>query len=146
MIYWDTSALVKLYTWESDSETFVELLANSSDPVCSSIVTYVEVLCAAYRKEQAGDLHRGCAAAVAARFAADSKRGSILAVPCGEDVIQRARRIVHTSSRRTRPVMIRSLDAVHVASAWVMGAESIVSTDARLRQVAAWTGLRPWPK
>ena len=145
MTYWDTSALLKLYVHEADSGFFVNLLRESESPVCTSSLTSIELLCAANRKEHARDLRPGEAAKAADRFLADSKDGNFVHVPCGNEIILRTRHIVQAAFKQSRPIMIRSLDAIHVASALAAGAQTLVTTDRRLRAVAESAGLTVFP-
>ena len=56
MIYWDTSALLKLYVAEPDSAYFLRLAEESEEPICSSAIVMTEALAAFHRKQHAGDL------------------------------------------------------------------------------------------
>jgi predicted nucleic acid-binding protein len=143
--YWDTSALLKLYVPEDDSGYFLGLVVSSDQPVVSSAIAAVEMLCAVYRKESVGDLKDGGALAAYRRFLGDCRAGRIVLVPYGEQVFTTAEEIVRLAFRRARPVMVRSLDAIHVASAVTARARVMVATDARLRQVAAMANLKLAP-
>jgi len=143
--YWDTSALLKLYVPEDDSGYFLGLVAASDQPLVSSAIAAVEMLCAVYRKESAGDLKGGGALAAYQGFLGDCRAGRIVLVPYGEQVFTAAEEIVGLAFRRARPVMVRSLDAIHVASAVSARARVMVATDARLRQVAAMAKLKLAP-
>jgi predicted nucleic acid-binding protein len=143
--YWDTSALFKIYVPEDDSGYFVDLIVSSGQPVVSSAIAMTEMLCALYRKECAGDLKRGGALATYRKFAGDCRAGRIVLVPCGEQVFTAAEEIVRLALGRARPVMVRSLDAIHVASAVTARARIMVATDTRLRQVAAMVKLKLMP-
>ena len=145
MNYWDTSALLKLYVPEDDSGYFLNSVVTSDQPLVSSAIAAVEMLCAVYRKECIGDLKRGGALATYQRFLGDSREGRIVLVPYGEQVFTAAEEIVRLAFRRARPIMVRSLDAVHVASALTARARVMVATDTRLRQVAAMAKLKLAP-
>jgi predicted nucleic acid-binding protein len=71
--------------------------------------------------------------------------GALVLVPCGEQVFTAAEEIVQLAFRRAGPVMVRSLDAIHVASAVTAQARVMVATDTRLRQVAAMAKLKLAP-
>ena len=145
MNYWDTSALLKLYLPEDDSGYFLDSVVASDQPLVSSAIAAVEMLCALYRKESVGELKRGGALAAHQRFLGDSREGRIVLVPYGEQVFTAAEEIVRLAFRRARPVMVRSLDAIHVASALTARARVMVATDTRLRQVAAMAKLKLVP-
>jgi predicted nucleic acid-binding protein len=143
--YWDTSALLKLYVPEDDSGYFLDLVVASDQPIVSSAIAAVELLCAVYRKESVGDLKSGGALAAYRRFLGDCRTGRIVLVPYGDQVSTAAEGIVRLAFRRAQPVMVRSLDAIHVASAVTARARVMVATDARLRRVAAMARLKLAP-
>jgi predicted nucleic acid-binding protein len=143
--YWDTSALLKLYVPEDDSGYFLDLVVASDQPIVSSAIATAEMLCALYCKECAGDLKSGGALAAYRKFLGDCRAGRIVLVPYGEQVFTAAEEIVRLAFRRARPVMVRSLDAIHVASAVTARARIMVATDTRLRQVAAMAKLKLMP-
>ncbi len=145
MNYWDTSALFKVYAPEDDSGYFLDLVVSSDQPIVSSAIATAEMLCALYRKEWAGDLHSGGALATYRKFLGDCQAGRIVLVPYGEQVFMAAEEIVRLAFRVARPVMVRSLDAIHVASAVTAQARVMVATDARLRTVAAIAKLKLVP-
>ena len=145
MNYWDTSALIKLYAPEPDSSYFLDLIARAQHPPLTSDIARAEVLCTLYRKEYAGDLKAGAAATLFARFMSDTAAGRIVLIPNGVDVTGEAETLVGQAYRQTRPLPIRSLDAIHVASALVSRATAVVATDTRLRDAAALMGLETLP-
>ena len=145
MNYWDTSALIKLYAPEPDSPYFLELIAQAEEPLLSSDITHAEVLCTLYRKEHAGDLAVGAAESLFDRFLGDTDVGRIVLIPNGLEVTQRAHALVKQAYSQPQPLLIRSLDAIHVASALTAPATTVVATDTRLREVAKLLGLAVLP-
>ena len=146
MIYWDTSALIKLYVPEPDSRVFIDLLASSNAAVVTADITSVEVLCTLHRKEAAGDLRPEDAKARFERYLADTHSGRIILVPNGRDITATAQRVVAHAYQQSPPLFIRSLDALHIASAIIASAKAVVATDRRLRDVATLMGLTVLPK
>jgi predicted nucleic acid-binding protein len=100
------------------------------------VIGAVEILCALTRKAQAGDVRRADASKAMNRFATDCAKGRIVQLRYGDEMASQAKERVEPMFARRRPVMIRSLDAVHVTSALSVRAEEIVTTDARMREVA----------
>lgn len=142
MNYWDSSALVKLYTPEPDSEQFAELQQTAREPAYASAIADVEVRCALHRKELLREIAPGTALRLYDKFLSDCAIGRILRVPFGNDVIARAAEVVRVASqRRSKPILIRSLDAIHIASALVINASTLVAADSRLREVASLNSL-----
>ena len=145
MNYWDTSALLKLYVPEHDSGFFLDLIAGSDEPVVSSALATIEVLCSLFRKELSGDLRPGGATAVFRRFRADCREGRIGLIPYGQDVAEKAEELIQRVYARRRPVMIRALDLIHLASAAVSRATIVVATDKRQRNLASILRFRLIP-
>jgi predicted nucleic acid-binding protein len=143
--YWDTSALFKLYVRESDSPYFLNLAGESDEAIATSTISAAELLCAAYRKERAGELIPGGAAAVLQAFLKDCAEGRIVAIPYGEDVTAAVREVVKAAYSRPLPLMIRAMDAIHAGSAKAARAKTLVATDARLREAAALVKLKALP-
>jgi len=145
MIYWDTSALVKLYVAEADSPYFLQLITDTDDPVVSSAVVTTEILCVLYRKEQARALKPGAARCVYLKFGTDVRTGRILTIPYGRDVELEAEKLVRFVYTQPHPVLMRSLDVIHIATALSSRARTLAATDARLREAASLAGLNLLP-
>lgn len=146
MNYWDTSSLIKLYISESDSSYFLNLAKNSQSPLMSSDVSRQEILCTLYRKEQTKELKANAAQKLFAKFLADESKGRILIIPNGRDVVAESEHVVRQAYQNTSPIMLRNLDAIHVASALVAKATTVVATDKHLRDVAQLMGLDVLPE
>ena len=145
MAYWDTSAIVKLYVAEDDSPDFLRLVVGMDEPILSSAITTTEVLCTLRRKEYSGALKRGGARAIFRRFSADVDAGRILTIPYGPDIEAEAEKLVRLAFAQPRPVMVRSLDVIHVSTALSSKAKLVIATDVRLREAAALAHLRVLP-
>ena len=145
MAYWDTSALVKLYVAEADSPYFLQLIAKSDEPVVSYAIAAAEVLCVLYRKEHARALKRGAARRLYRKFQTDVNAGRILTIPFGRDVEVEAEKLVRLVFAQPKPLLIRSLDLIHVSTALSSKATRLVATDARLREAATLAGLNLLP-
>jgi predicted nucleic acid-binding protein len=146
VIYWDTSALIKLYVPEPDSATFLHHMKDTETPPVTADITSTEVLCTLYRKETVGDIIQGGADILFKRYLEDTVAGRIVLVPNGRDVTTAAQRLVSYAYSQPKPTYIRSLDALHVASALAVNAEAVIATDKRLRKVAVLMGLQVVPK
>jgi len=81
MMYWDTSAILKLYVPEKDSAYFLDLIARTDEQVLTSAIASMELLCAFERKERDGDIKPGGADAAFDKFLNDTRRGRIIEVP-----------------------------------------------------------------
>lgn len=145
MRYWDTSALLKLYVPEPDSAYFLDLISTSDEPVVTSAIAAAEVLCALFRKESATDLRPDGARALFRRFRADSQAGRILLVPHGVDLLQEMEKLARLAFEMRSPILIRSLDLIHLASAALSRATALVATVQRVRNLGALLGMELLP-
>jgi len=143
--YWDTSALLKLYVPEPDSAWFLDLISGTPEPVATSAIAAAEVLCALSRKEASGDLKAGGAKVLFRRFRADCQAGRVVLIPYGLDLVEEMEKLSRLASQRRPPVMVRSLDLIHLASAVVSRAAALVATDQRLRDLGAMYGMELVP-
>ncbi|MBN1675395.1 MAG: type II toxin-antitoxin system VapC family toxin [Kiritimatiellae bacterium] len=141
MIYWDTSCVLKLYAPEPDSEACLVLAEGSPKPLLSSEVLEVELYYALRRKEMAGALKRGAAERLFKTFRGDVEEGRIALLPLGRDVIAHALELGRECLKHKPPVLLRSLDGIHLATARVATCGRIVTTDERMRRAAALLGL-----
>jgi predicted nucleic acid-binding protein len=145
MTYWDSSALLKLYILEPDTPYFLQLVAGTDDQILTSTIAAIEILCATYRKESAGDLKPGGAAAAFDKYLDDVRLGRIIEIPFGKDVVDEARKLLKHGYGSHRRILIRSLDIIHVASAKVSGTKLVVATDTRLRDAASHANMKVLP-
>ena len=123
-LYLDSSALVKLVTREPESAALLSLLEPRPE-VVSSVLARVEVLRAVARvRDSKRTLER--ARAVLSRVVLVAMDGPIL-----------------EAAATVAPVDLRSLDAIHLATALTLRPEieAIVSYDARLNEAAKAVGL-----
>lgn len=145
MKYWDTAALVKLYVEEPDSDYFETLLAETKEPILSSMIAVSELLCTLYRKERDGDIKVGDAKAALSRFTKGVESGVIRRIPHNVEVDAEAGRLAQLAYSQPKPVRIRALDLIHAASAVVGNADAFITTDLRLRQLVSLAGLKLFP-
>lgn len=121
MIYLDSSALLKLLVEEPESEALERWLQDhAGTPLVTSGLARVEVVRAVRRHDDG--------LVPAAHALADQ----LDTVPVSPSVLQRAADL---------PGGLRSLDAVHVASALVLGTPTVVAYDHRLLAAARDAGL-----
>jgi predicted nucleic acid-binding protein len=144
MSYWDSSALVKLYAREPDSPLFLAHL-RAGVAIVTSQIGRLELWTTLCRKEATGDLGPGDAARALADFDTDSASGLLRVDALGPSV---TRQFESTISRfyGARPaVPLRTLDAIHVATAITAGESQFVATDRRLRDVVIALGMSVFP-
>jgi predicted nucleic acid-binding protein len=117
-VYFDSSALIKRVVAEPESDELVDYLDRcyeAGDVLASSSLAWVEVsravLARVKRQEAAGQL-------------IDDAMSGIDERPMTSEVVSVARRI--------EPMILRSLDALHLATAVVVDADLVVTYDDRL--------------
>jgi len=136
VIYLDTSWLVKLYVEEEDSAAVRKIVAADDDVLVSDLA-YVEFHSAIERRRRERKLVPRAAAGLVTRFRDDWKKRDRLAL--SHDVVVRAAELVATHP-------LRSLDALHLASALIFAAGApekpqFGAKDARLVAAAKAEGL-----
>ena len=145
MIYWDTSCVLKLYAEEEDSATYLDLASASEGPLISSEVLLVEVYYALQQKELRNEIKRGATEPILRKFRDDVVRARLSLLPFGADVAARAVDAARSCYGSNPPIMLRSLDGAHLATALVAGIRDIATTDERMRSAAVLLGLRVVP-
>ena len=130
-MYLDTSVLVKLYVREADSEFYGRLV--DGQPVSSSMLAYTEVWAALAAKERAGSITRGTRSDAWRLFEQDVAEDRIGLIPISDAIVRRANSLVERVHPR---VALRSLDALHLASADQLQDWPLVTHDLRMRQAA----------
>jgi uncharacterized protein len=134
--YIDTSVLVKRYVKEADTSWAVGLLRRYR--VLSSAIAPLEAVSALARRQAAGDLTRRDFTATLARLARDRAYWGLVEVT--SEILDRAEGLVRRGDLRT-------LDAIHLASALSFGEETglqlvFITADQRQGEAARLAGLR----
>ena len=145
MSYWDTSALAKLYVNEPDSVLFEHKSATETQAPVTGRVTLFEMRRAVFRKEADGFLRPLFAETILQKLDADVQAGGVRVAEGDLTVLAEFDRIMPACYRRNPPLPIRTLDALHLASARVAGETEIVATDKRLREAALVLGFTLFP-
>ena len=135
-MYLDTAILVKLLVREPDSNFYAKLVEGQ--PAWSSDVVLTECFAALLRKEREGAINRGHRRAAFSQVESDAASGRLNLVPLATDVLRAANVILE----RVHPtVPLRSLDAIHLASAERCRSWPLCSNDARVRAAASHLGF-----
>jgi predicted nucleic acid-binding protein len=144
MQYWDTSTLAKLYVSEPDSARFAAYLA-ATGPAATSELTRWEFFRVLARKEAEGLIPTGTAEAIFGSFLADVAAGKVTLVPMNSPAETRFQQLVLRLHRLSPPLVVRTLDGIHIAAADLHGADALVATDTNMRKCAAALGLKLYP-
>jgi predicted nucleic acid-binding protein len=133
-VYVDSSALVKLYVPEAESEVLDEFLQGRTDILISELVL-TEVISAVARRRRESALTAEQASLI--RNALMSDAGVFRKLDLNPAIHRNAERILLS----TGPTPLRTLDALHIALALGGGAEHIITFDSRMAEAAALHGL-----
>lgn len=134
MMYWDTSALVKLYVEERGSR---QVAGWQHDMRASSVIAYVEMRSALSRRRRSGHLTVQQVRTAVDQFIADWQ--AYVRIPLHSDIIDRSARLVEQHALRT-------LDALHLAAALQLQDDmdeptEMLSADGALLAAATAEGL-----
>lgn len=142
-MYLDTSILVKLFVRDGQSEFYGKVV--DGQPVCSSVLAYTEVWSALLFRERAGELTPEQRNRAWAAFDRNVMDDLIELLPMGPAIFKRANRMLEACHPR---VPLRSLDALHLASADQSQDWPLVTHDKRMRDAAVALGfpVSPWPE
>lgn len=150
MSYWDTSTLVKLYVKEPDSVVFknydLELrTATRSAPPVTCWLTLYEARAVFHQKESDGSLPTGAAEQLYTELLQDIAAGEIRLIEVAAELEKEYGVVLRSCYQQTPPIRLRTLDAIHLASAKLAGESEFVVTDARLRNAAERLGFVLFP-
>lgn len=144
MSYWDTSCSLKLYVMESDSATFKSHLASNPIIVASSI-SRLELWTSLRRKEAESFLYPGEARYLIDCFDEDVARGVISLKELDAALLKVFDAVIEDCMKRTLPIMLRTLDAIHLSTAKAFGETEIVTMDKHMRTAALFLGFTVFP-
>jgi predicted nucleic acid-binding protein len=137
LAYFDTSVLIKRYVEESGSVHARRLMRRYR--MLSSVIAPVEAVSAIARRYRAREVTRADFDAIVARMLADRQYWDL--VELGAGVLEGAERLILQTP-------VRTLDALHIASALLLQMESakpplpFATADARQREAANHAGLK----
>ena len=140
-MYLDSCIIVKLLVVEPDSEWFIRSLEGK--PVVTSELAQTEVCSALLTRERAGkisatDRHRAWQ-----EFEARIEAKEIRVEKVNSLVLHKARHLLEHCHPQ---VPLRTLDAIHLATADLCHDFPLVTTDGRLREAALLMGFSIFPK
>jgi predicted nucleic acid-binding protein len=140
-MYLDSCILVKLLTREPDSEFFDAELRGK--PLASSELAYPEVCSALLAKERAGRLAPADRLRAWKQFLAWIESEEVVLLRLDQAVLRKATRQLEQCHPA---VALRTLDAIHLATADLTTESPLCSTDARLRDAAKMLKLPVFPE
>lgn len=144
MSYWDTSAVIKLYLDEPDSDKFREIAA-SVPRITISTLAWSEARVTFRRKETDGTLPSGATLQLMRTLFNNIDAGRIESMMWSELLEPEAERVIDRCWTHTPCIRVRTLDAIPIASAITAGETVFVTADVRQRDAAVACGLSLLP-
>jgi predicted nucleic acid-binding protein len=135
-VYWDTSALIKLYAPEPDSGDYLRLLIQQSEDLAISFLHRVELYFALRGKESRGEMAAGSAKRLFQLFEQHVGAGRYYLIPWGDDVAFEARQLLDVFASAAPPVALRSLDGLHLGALRAAKIDRLVTADLKMRDAA----------
>ena len=145
MSYWDTSTLVKLYAKEPDTAVFENFTLAAPAVATTSRIALYEAHATFQRKEAEGILIAGTAQRLYAELLQDIAAGEVRLVELGADVEREYGLVLNVCYQQNPPIPVRTLHALHLASARVATQTELVATDKRMRDAARRLGFSLFP-
>jgi len=145
MRYWDTSVLLKLFVEESDSALFTALIEEAGATIHTSELSRLELVRAFWGKRLDGAIAKGAESALMRRFENEIELRRIILIPVGKEVQSQFEAVLKVCYAPQRPIRLRTLDALHLASALATRAKEIVCTDKRMREAAGALQIKTYP-
>lgn len=134
--YIDTSALAKRYVHEPSSQAFDDFVAASDDEFVLSPLTLVELQSVLMRRLRQRDFDRVYLKRLRALFNSDLRSALWLVRPFPAEAFAEATRLIEEPG-----VALATLDALHVASAKILGCTSFATADGQQARAAQRCGL-----
>ena len=139
-MYLDSCIIVKLLVVEPDSEFFIGSLEGK--PLVTSELAQTEVFSALLARERAGRISAADRRRAWKEFEARINAGEIRIESLNATVLRKARQLLE----RCHPqVPLRTLDALHLATADLCQDFPMTTTDGRLRDAATLLGIDLFP-
>jgi len=131
-VYLDTSALAKWYLNEVGSDVFVDWIKQQDDIHISSL-TATEMRCLLARRKRMGEISAELEQQIFATFIEDIERGFLSRQPLLDQHGQAAIGLMEQLPQHA----LRTLDAMHLAIARSIGAQTIATSDHVMASAAA---------
>ena len=142
-MYLDSCIIVKLVSHEPDSAAYHRVVAGNA--VVTSELAVAEVRSALHTKERAGRISAHARQTGWRLFQEKVHNEEFVLLPLNRHIINRAGAVIDQCYPK---VALRTLDAIHVATAELCGGEEMCSSDNRVQKASDFIGLTlaPMPK
>jgi predicted nucleic acid-binding protein len=140
--YWDTSCLLKLYLYESDSDRYTAILRRQTPPVTTSVLGETEFAFAVARREADGSIAAGAAGELVQLFLRHCGEGHIHLVGLTPGIRELATSLARRFHLEENPSLpLRTVDGLHLATAMANRSRSFITADQRLAAAARLCGM-----
>jgi len=139
VIYLDTSYIVKAYIREPGSDLVLSELEGQSGLTASRLAK-VEFVSALMRQRKAGDISKAAAGSAIHSLEKDSAIGIWTWIDISGSILSASTALL---THRSHFGKLRSLDAIHLATAKNLGTERLYTHDQRMFEAAEHFGLNP---
>ena len=139
-MYLDSCIIVKLVSREPDSEVYHGMITGQS--VVTSELAVAEVRSALLTKERTGRISRSARLMGWRLFQEKVHNQELVLLALNRQVIERAGAVIDQCHPT---VALRTLDAIHVATAELHGGEPMCSSDQRVWEASDFIGLSRVP-
>lgn len=140
-MYLDSCVIVKLVTHEPDSEAYNDIATGQV--LVTSELAVAEIRSALLAKERAGRITAKQRIASWKVFQDRVRDQEIVLLPLNRSVIERAGGLIEQCAPA---IPLRTLDAIHVATAELHGGEEMCSSDQRVCDASDYIGLTVTPR
>jgi predicted nucleic acid-binding protein len=135
-MYLDSCIIVKLVSHEPDSPAYHGIVLGN--PIVTSELAVAEVRSALLSKERAGRITRQARQAGWQLFQEKVRGQEFILLPLTRHIIERSGAVIEQCHPS---VPLRTLDAIHVATAELHGGEEMCSSDQRVCDACDFIGL-----
>jgi predicted nucleic acid-binding protein len=136
LIYFDTSALVKRYVPENNSQV-ADMYFVENAPVMVSRLVLLELRCTIARKRRNGEISGAAERNIMDKARQDMQDGVLVMYPMADAYIVEAMRLLEEYPQ----FPLRTLDASHLAAAQALEVSGLATADAVMRDVAQAMGF-----
>ena len=110
MLYFDTSALAKLFSDEQGSELVRQLISSPSNAIWVLELALIEMICTVYRKHRNNEIHEDSLETIIT--AIEQQFRSFRIIPLASDVLAKSKEAMKQFGGKFG---LRTLDALHIA-------------------------------
>lgn len=136
MVYVDTSALIKRYITEANSDEF-DAFFMARTPLAISRLTLVEMRCALARRRRNNEITALLEEQAMDEVRTDIQDGALIVHPINDDQVVHALHLIE----QVAPLPLRTLDALHLSAALRINTREFATADKNQAEAAKALGL-----